>query len=117
MAQAHPRGWAGLFAFTLVVAQLPVLSRAAFDPNQSDFANYFVPAFVLGRGRHPLRRRLGAPWRRPSRLLRSRHRRPQGERQHGDDEDGQARHDDFLTDWAGKGNCGRHGGPRCHRLC
>jgi hypothetical protein len=45
----RPR-WAGLFALALVVAQLPGLSRSAFDPNQSDFANYFVPAFVLARG-------------------------------------------------------------------
>lgn len=50
MAEPHRLGWAGLFALVLGVVQVPVLSRTALDPGQSDFVNYFVPAFVLGRG-------------------------------------------------------------------
>ncbi len=37
-------------ALALIVVQLPVLARTAGDPSQSDFANYFTPAFVLARG-------------------------------------------------------------------
>lgn len=50
MAAPHRPAWAPFVALALVLVQLPVLSRTALDPNQSDFANYFVPAFVLARG-------------------------------------------------------------------
>lgn len=39
-----------LAALLLAMVQLPVLFRTGADPSQSDFANYFTPAFVLSRG-------------------------------------------------------------------
>lgn len=37
-------------ALLLVLVQLPGLLRTAADPSQSDFGNYFTPAFVLADG-------------------------------------------------------------------
>ncbi len=37
-------------AIALVALQLPVVAKTAADPTQSDFANYYTPAFVLARG-------------------------------------------------------------------
>ncbi|MBK5254817.1 MAG: DUF2029 domain-containing protein [Vicinamibacteria bacterium] len=42
-------GWTVL-ALLLAAVQIPVLVKSAGDPTQSDFANYFTPAFVLARG-------------------------------------------------------------------
>ncbi len=44
------RWWLRLVAVALAVVQIPVLSETATDPSQSDFGNYFTPAFVLARG-------------------------------------------------------------------
>lgn len=42
-------GWS-LAALILVAVQVPVLVRTGTDPSQSDFANYFAPAWVLSHG-------------------------------------------------------------------
>jgi len=44
------RSWWWIAAFALAAVQLPVLLRTGSDPAQSDFANYYTPAFVLARG-------------------------------------------------------------------
>jgi len=48
MTVAGRAGWR-LCALLLALVQLPVLVKTAGDPDQSDFANYFTPAFVLSR--------------------------------------------------------------------
>ena len=50
MTEKSGRRWWRIAALALVGVQLPVLARTAGDPQQSDFANYFTPAFVLARG-------------------------------------------------------------------
>ncbi len=50
VTEGRGRWWWRIAALILVGVQLPVLARTAGDPQQSDFANYFTPAFVLARG-------------------------------------------------------------------
>jgi hypothetical protein len=44
------RAWWLVAALALATVQLPVLLRTGADPSQSDFANYYAPAWVLARG-------------------------------------------------------------------
>ncbi len=50
MSLGRGRWWLALAAIALALLQIPVVLKTATDPSQSDFGNYFAPAFVLAQG-------------------------------------------------------------------